>query len=168
MIVMDVMMPNRGGVDACREIMQLLPDTKVLMLTASTREDAVVESVAAGATGYLQKDAAAEELAETVRKVAQGGLGMPDRLIKSVFALIRGNPALKGGHALAKLTAREVLRMFAGGKTYAEIAEARGNRTTSVRNAVYRIQEKLAIDSKQELVIWAVEHGLMDEVVAGG
>ena len=169
-VVMDVMMPNRGGVDACREIMELLPDTKVLMLTASTREDAVVESVAAGATGYLQKDAAAEELAETVRKVAQGGLGMPDRLIKSVFALIRGNPALKGGYALAKLTAREreVLRMFAGGKTYAEIAEARGNRTTSVRNAVYRIQEKLAIESKQELVIWAVEHGLMDEVVAEG
>ena len=55
-IVMDVMMPNMDGVDACREIMELLPDTRVLMLTASTTEDAVVEAIAAGATGYLQKD----------------------------------------------------------------------------------------------------------------
>ena len=52
-IVMDVMMPNKDGVDACREVMELLPETKVLMLTASTQEDAVVEAVAAGATGYL-------------------------------------------------------------------------------------------------------------------
>lgn len=167
-IVMDVMMPEKDGVDACREIMEILPDTKVLMLTASTREDAVVESVAAGATGYLQKDTAPEQLAVAVREVAQGGLSIPDRLIKRVFALIRGNPALKGGQDLQKLTRRdrEILKMFAGGKTYAAIAEARGNRTTSVRNAIYRIQEKLAIDSKQELVIWAVEHGLLDGEVA--
>ena len=54
-IVMDVIMPNKDGVDACREIMELLPDTRVLMLTASTTEDAVIEAIAAGATGYLQK-----------------------------------------------------------------------------------------------------------------
>ena len=52
-IVMDVIMPNKDGIDACREIMELLPDTRVLMLTASTEEDAVIEAVAAGATGYL-------------------------------------------------------------------------------------------------------------------
>ena len=52
-IVMDVIMPNKDGIDACREIMELLPDTRVMMLTASTEEDAVIEAVAAGATGYL-------------------------------------------------------------------------------------------------------------------
>ena len=66
-IVMDVMMPNRDGVDACRDIMELLPDVKVLMLTASTEEDAVVEAVAAGATGYLQKHSGPEELADAVQ-----------------------------------------------------------------------------------------------------
>ena len=169
-IVMDVIMPGKDGVDACREIMDLLPDTKVLMLTASTREDAVVEAVAAGATGYLQKDAAPEALAEAVREIAQGGLSIPDRLIKRVFAMIRDNRALKANGAMEKLTSRdrEILRMFASGRTYAEIAEARGNRTTSIRNAIYRIQEKLEINSKQELVIWAAEHGLLDDVVAGG
>ena len=71
-IVMDVMMPNKDGVDACREIMELLPDTKVLMLTASTEEDAVVEAVAAGATGYLQKYSGPDELADAIREVAEG------------------------------------------------------------------------------------------------
>ena len=54
-IVMDVIMPHKDGIDACREIMEVLPETRVLMLTASTEEDAVIEAVAAGATGYLQK-----------------------------------------------------------------------------------------------------------------
>lgn len=168
-VVMDVMMPEKDGVEACREIMELLPDTKVLMLTASTREDAVIESVAAGATGFLQKDTAPESLADAVRQVARGGLSISDRLIKRVFALIRGSRMLAASQALAKLTAteREILRMFAGGKSYAEIAEGRGNRTTSVRNSIYRIQEKLGIDSKQELVLWAVKNGLLDDVVAG-
>ena len=54
-IVMDVIMPNKDGIDACREIMELLPDTRVLMLTASSEMDAVIEAVAAGATGYLSE-----------------------------------------------------------------------------------------------------------------
>ena len=58
--------------------------------------------------------------------------------------------------------------MFAASRTYAEKGEARGNRTTSVRNASCRIHEKLAVNSKQEFAIWAVEHGLLDDVGAGG
>ena len=169
-IVMDVMMPGKDGVDACREVMELLPETKVLMLTASTQEDAVVEAVAAGATGYLQKDSGAKALAESVRAVAQGGLQIPDRLIKRVFALIRGQRGLTSRRALDSLTTREreILKLFAGGMSYAKIAEARGNKTASIRNAVYRIQDKLGVESMQEVVIWAVKHGLMDDVVGNG
>ena len=169
-IVMDVMMPGKDGVDACREVMELLPETKVLMLTASTQEDAVIEAVAAGATGYLQKDSGAKALAESVRAVAQGGLQIPDRLIKRVFALIRGQRGLTSRRALDSLTAREreILKLFAGGMSYAKIAEARGNKTASIRNAVYRIQDKLGVESMQEVVIWAVKHGLMDDTVQGG
>ena len=169
-IVMDVMMPGKDGVDACREVMELLPETKVLMLTASTQEDAVIEAVAAGATGYLQKDSGAKALAESVRAVAQGGLQIPDRLIKRVFALIRGQRGLTNRRALDSLTAREreILKLFAGGMSYAKIAEARGNKTASIRNAVYRIQDKLGVDSMQEVVIWAVEHGLTEDAVGNG
>ena len=73
-IVMDVIMPRKDGVDACREIMELLPNTKVMMLTASTEEDAVIEAIAAGATGYLEKYSPPEELVETVADVAEGRL----------------------------------------------------------------------------------------------
>ena len=57
--------------------------------------------------------------------------------------------------------------MFASGKSYAQIAEARGNRTASIRNAIYRIQEKLGAESNQEVVVWAVRNGLLDDVAVG-
>ena len=148
-IVMDVMMPNMDGVDACREIMELLPDTRVLMLTASTAEDAVVDAIAAGATGYLQKSSGTEELADAVRGVAAGRLRIPDSAIRRVFALT--------------VREREILTLFARGKSYAEIAETRENQTVTVRNAIYRIQDKLGVATKQELVVWAVRNGLLDD-----
>ena len=76
-VVMDVMMPKKDGVEACREIMEYAPETRVLMLTASTAEDAIVEAVAAGATGYLQKDTDREQLLSVVRNVALGKLRLP-------------------------------------------------------------------------------------------
>ncbi len=91
-IVMDVMMPNKDGIDACRDIMELLPETRVLMLTASTVEDAVIEAVAAGATGYLQKYSRPEELVEAVLDVARGRLRIPGKVVREVFALVRGDP----------------------------------------------------------------------------
>ena len=76
-VVMDVMMPKKDGVEACREIMASAPETRVLMLTASTEEDAVLEAVAAGATGYLQKETGREQLLSAMRNVAQGNLRLP-------------------------------------------------------------------------------------------
>ena len=164
-IVMDVIMPDKDGVDACREIMELLPDTRVLMLTASTEEDAVVEAIAAGATGYLQKYAGPEELADAVRDVARGRLRIPERSIRRVFAMIRGLSGLTGVRVLDAMTPREVeiVRMFASGRSYAQIAEARGNKPATVRNVIYQVQEKLGVESKQEVVVWAVRNGLLDD-----
>ena len=168
-IVMDVMMPHKDGVDACREIMQLRPDTRVLMLTASTTEDAVIEAITAGATGYLQKDSGPEELAEAIRDVAQGLLRIPDRPIRRVLAMVRSQRGLTANRALDGMTAveQEILTMFASGRSYAQIAEPRGTKTVGVRNAVYRIQDKVGVHSKQELVVWAGRNGLLNEVAAG-
>ena len=76
---------------------------------------------------------------------------------------------LASRQASDKLTAleRETLTLFAGGRSYTQIAEARGNSTVTVRNNLYRIQDKLGIGTKQELVIWAVRNGLVDDVVVG-
>ena len=94
-IIMDVMMPGKDGIDACREILELLPDTRVLMLTASTEMDAVIESFVAGATGYLQKYAPPEELTEAIEDVAEGRGRIPEGAMREIFAMVRSerNPA---------------------------------------------------------------------------
>ena len=168
-IVMDVIMPNKDGIDACRDIKELLPETRVLMLTASTEEDAVIEAVAAGATGYLQKYSRPEELVAAVLDVAEGRLRIPGKVVREVFALVRGDRELASRQAPGNLTAleRETLTLFASGRSYTEIAEARGISTVTVRNTLYRIQDKLRVANKQELVIWAVRNGLLDDVEVG-
>ncbi len=168
-IVMDVIMPKKDGIDACREIMELLPATRVLMLTASPELHAVIESIAAGAAGYLQKYSQPEELAEAVLDVAQGRLRMPEEAVKEVFAMVRGERDLAHRRPSDNLTEpeRETLTLFARGRSYAQVAEARGNSTVTVRNTLYRIQDKLGVKTKQELVVWAVRNGLLDDVDVG-
>ena len=161
-IVMDVMMPKRDGVEACRDILDMLPDTKVVMLTASTEEDAVIEAIAAGATGFVQKYSGGEDLVHVLRKVAEGQLMVPDDAVRRVFKLMRGGAHRTSGPKLLTVREREVLTHFARGKSYARIAEALGVGTTTIKNTVYRIQDKLGVASKQEVVVWAVRHGLLD------
>ena len=163
-IIMDVLMPLKNGIDACREIMEVLPETRVLMVTAATERDAVIEAVAAGATGYLEKYSGMEKLLRTVRDVAEGEHRIPGDVIRRVFAGFRTG-APQPAHELNRLTAREreILTLFAQGLSYAAIAEVRGNQPVTIRNGVYGIQDKLKIGSKQELVVWAVRNGLLDE-----
>ena len=168
-VVMDVIMPRKNGIDACQEIMELLPETRVIVLTAATEEDAVIDAVAAGATGYLQKYSRPEQLVEAVLDVAEGRLRVPDEAVKRVFAMLRGRRQLVSPQPTDKLTAleRETLTLFASGTPYAEVAGARGISVVTVRNTLYRVQDKLGIETKQELVIWAVRNGLVDDVVVG-
>ena len=162
-IVMEVMMPKKDGVEACRDILDLLPDTRVLILTASTEDDAVIEAIAAGASGFVQKYSGSDELVEAIRKVAGGGLLIPDDAMRRVFGLIREGVALLPSPRVLTERERGVLAHFAKGKSYADIAEALGLSIVTVRNAIYRIQDKLGVESKQEIVVWAARSGLLDE-----
>ena len=105
-IIMDVIMPLKNGIEACREITEMLPDTRVLILTASTEEDAVIEAVAAGATGYLQKYSGKDKLLVTIRDVVDGEYRIPGEVIRRVFAGIRAMSELEltrfGGHPKIK------------------------------------------------------------------
>ena len=161
-IVMDVIMPLKDGIEACREISETLPDTRVLILTAATAEDAVIEAIAAGATGYLQKYSGKEELLRTIRDVADGEFRIPADAMGRVFAEIRAS-APRGKTSGLTQREREILALFAQGLSYAKIAEVRGNQRVTVRNAIYGIQDKLGIETKQGLVVWAVRNGLLGE-----
>ena len=161
-IVMDVMMPRKDGVEACREIMESLPDTRVIMLTASTEEDAVIEAVAAGATGYLQKVSGMDQLLSTVKVVAAGEMRVPPEVVRRVFAGIRSGAKTEEEAGLTPRD-KEILAAFSQGKSYAAIAEARGVKVITIRNAIYAIQGKLGLGTKQEIVVWAVRNGLLDD-----
>ena len=167
-VIMDVMMPLKNGIEACREIAETLPDTRVLILTAATEEDAAIEAVAAGAMGYLQKFSGKSDLLRSLRDVAGGQYRIPAEILKRMFAEIRAADRMNNEPEHRRLTQREsdILTLFAQGLTYAKIAEVRGIQPLTVRNAIYRIQDKLNIATKQELVVWAVRCGLLDDVVA--
>ena len=159
-IVMDVMMPNMDGVEACREIMESLPDTRVVMLTASTEADAVIEAVAAGATGYLQKVSGMDQLLSMVKVVAAGEMRLPTEVVRRVFAGIWSGATAEEE---ADLTEREkeILASFSQGMSYNAIAEAREVKPVTIRNAIYTIQVKLGLGTKKEIVVWAVRNGLL-------
>ena len=163
-VVMDVIMPVMDGIEACRRITDLLPGTRVLMLTASNEQDAIVRAIAAGATGYLQKYSGKEQLLATLREVVEGEFRIPGSAARRLARAVRSPSDDAGSQLLETLTdrEREILRMFAGGLTYQEIGEIRRNSSLTVRNAVSGIQRKLGFKSRQQLVLWAVRVGLVD------
>ena len=163
-IVMDVIMPVMDGIEACREIMELLPDTKVLILTASNEQDAIVRSIAAGATGYLQKYSGKEQLLTTLREVAEGEFRIPGDAARRLSRAVRSPSADAAAERLATLTGREreILKLFAEGLSYQEIGEIRNNSALTVRNAVSAVQKKLGFKTRQQMVVWAVRAGLVD------
>ena len=95
LIVMDVMMPRKDGVEACREIMESLPETRVLMLTASTEANAVIEAVAAGAAGYLQKVAGMDQVLGMMKSAAAGEGRLPTEVVRRVFHRMRSEAKSK-------------------------------------------------------------------------
>ena len=163
-IVMDVIMPVMDGIDACREITELLPDTRVLMLTASNEQDAIVRSIAAGATGYLQKYSGKEQLLTTLREVAEGEFRIPGSAARRLARAVRSPSVDVASERLDALTDRErgILKLFAEGLSYQEIGEIRNNSALTVRNAVSGVQKKLGFKTRQQMVIWAVRAGLVD------
>ncbi|MCY4619837.1 MAG: response regulator transcription factor [Chloroflexi bacterium] len=164
-VVMDLIMPNKDGVEACREIMDALPQTRVLVLTASTATDAVINALAAGATGYLQKFSGRDDLLEAVREAADGRSQIPVDLVKQALESARKAPTRSKDAPADSLTARErdVLTHFARGNSYAQVSAIIGNSPITVRNTIYRIEQKLGVTTKQEIVVWAVRNGLLDE-----
>ena len=164
-IVMDVIMPVMDGIEACRQITELLPDVKVLMLTASNETDAIVRSIAAGATGYLQKYSGKEQLLATLREVAQGEFRIPGDAARRLSRAVRNPSTDSEPQQLDVLTQRErdILKLFAQGLSYQEIGEIRNNSALTVRNAVSAVQRKLGFKTRQQLVVWAVRTGLAED-----
>ena len=147
-VVMDVRMPGENGIEACREIRSILPDTKVLMLTSYADEDAVLASILAGASGYLLKDTTGQDLAEAILRVAAGA----SLLDPAVTGLVLSRLKAERGPSAGALSERErqILELIAQGKTNREIGRALFLAEGTVRNLVSGILAKLGVGTRAE------------------
>lgn len=163
-ILMDLIMPNKDGVEATREILEAVPTTHILVLTASTADDAVINALAAGASGYLQKVCDREDLLAAISDAAEDRSSVSVGMLRRALGAGQAAP-MRGTGTGGKLTARErsILTHFAKGNSYAEVAEIMGNSAVTVRNTIYRIERKLGVTTKQEIVAWAALNGLLDD-----
>ncbi|MEW1603098.1 DNA-binding response regulator [Streptomyces sp. DH-12] len=171
-LVLDLNLPGRPGVQVCKEVVAAHPSVRVLVLSASGEHADVLEAVKSGATGYLLKSASTEELRDAVRRTATGDPVFTPGLAGLVLGEYRrlasepAAPAAGGGERKApRLTEREteVLRLVAKGLSYKQIAERLVISHRTVQNHVQNTLGKLQLHNRVELVRYAIERGLDDE-----
>jgi two-component system NarL family response regulator len=166
-VLMDVRMPRVNGIEAARKIREILPSTKILMLTVSDEEDDLYEAVKAGANGYLLKEISVEEVASAIHSVMQGqsliSPSMASKLLSEFNSLAR-QAAEKEQLPAPVLTAREleVLKLVARGMSNKDVADQLYISENTVKNHVRNILEKLHLHSRMEAVMYAVRKRLLD------
>ena len=175
-VLMDVRMPKRTGIEATAEIKELMPHVKILMLTISDEETDLYDAIKAGASGYLLKEIPIEEVADAIRGVWAGqsriSPSMASKLLTE-FAAISKGAAERPAMPAPRLTDREmeVLRLVAQGLNNRDIAKQLYISENTVKNHIRNILEKLHLHSRMEAVVYAVrekidrDHLIMNDPV---
>lgn len=167
-VLLDVHMPDGGGVAVIGGVLESNPEVRFLALSVSDAAEDVIAVIRAGARGYVTKSISAEELADAVRRVAEGDAVFSPRLagfVLDAFAAepVRGAPPGAADPQLDQLTAREreVLRHIARGYLYKEVALSLGISVKTVEAHVSAVLRKLQLSSRHELSRWAVQQRLV-------
>jgi DNA-binding NarL/FixJ family response regulator len=165
-IVMDLMMPGVDGIEATGRIKSAVPEVEIIAITSFIEEARVVAAIEAGASGFLLKDAEADELAGAIRAAFAGEVHLDPAIASIVARRLRdGRPAAGAageGDGIDTLTARErdVLARVARGMANREIAEDLGITERTARTHVSNILAKLGLASRTQAALLAVQHGL--------
>jgi DNA-binding NarL/FixJ family response regulator len=166
-ILMDLHMPVKGGVAATREIIQLLPDTQILVLTTLDDDETVFEAVRAGAHAYLLKDAAEDELLETIRALKRGESRLTPQIARKVMDQFRRLSGAAGAAGASDPGAsssgkneevlndkeEKILQLISEGMSNRQIAEAMFLAEGTIKNYVSRIMEKLHANTRIALAL---------------
>ena len=162
-VIMDVAMPGMTGIEATRQIKEASPETVVLALTMYDDEQYFFEMLNAGASGYIPKRAAPDDLVSAIRVVNQGNVFLHSTLAKFLMKDVLGQAETNAEQAVPELTPREreVLTYIAEGFTNREIAEALVISIKTVDRHRENIMQKLNLHSRVELVKFAIEKGLI-------
>ena len=161
-VVMDVRLPGKSGIDATREIVAALPETRVIILTSFADDDLLMDAVAAGATGYVLKQIGSDDLVKSLEAVGRGEALLDPAMMNKAFARLREAARKDRGEAFKMLTEQEVkiITLVAHGRTNREIASELFLSEKTVRNYVSSILGKLGLSHRAQAAAYAVEHGL--------
>ena len=165
--ILDIRMPGMDGIAAAQAILSRVPECRIIMLTTFNEEDLVAQSIAAGAHGFLLKDADPEVLVGAVRDVAKGESVLASQVTGPVLeayrtALTRGQLSAQERQGLSLVTRREmeVLSLIARGATNSEIAAEMVIAETTVKTHVSSLMSKLAARDRVALVLFAQRAGI--------
>jgi two-component system, NarL family, response regulator DevR len=165
-VVMDIRMPGISGVDACRQIVQQLPGTRVVMLTTFAEDELLFSAIRAGASGYVLKRIGSDDLVRTIERVARGESAIDPALTATVFKEVIQSEKSKEAAIFADLSSQElrVLALIADGLTNREIAGRLFLGEGTVRNYVSSLLSKLDLSNRAEAAAFAVHHHAKDLV----
>lgn len=156
-VVMDVRMPGRSGIEACRDIRSAHPDTRVLMLTSFADDEALFTSIMAGASGYVLKQIQGPELVEAIKKVAEGQSLLDSAVTERVLARLRGDePIAVAGPEHLTPQERRILTLIAEGLTNRQIGERTNLAEKTVKNYVSNVLAKLGLSRRTEAAVYLV------------
>jgi len=162
-VLLDLSMPDLGGIEVTRRIKTALPETRVLILTVHEDERLLREAIRAGAAGYIVKRAVEAELINAIRVIWRGDLYVHPAMTRVLLkGLVPSSPTDE--QPVESLTPRdiEVLRLIAQGYTNREIADLLSLSVRTVESHRANIMDKLGLRGRAELVRYAREHGLLD------
>lgn len=161
LVMLDISMPGRSGLELLRDIKYQKPDLPVLILSVHPEDQMGIRLLKAGASGYVTKDCAPDELIRAVRKVLAGGRYVSDTLAERLVLDIQTDSG-KPPHELLSDREYEVLCAIARGKSVSEIARDLSLSVKTVSTYRSRILEKMRMRTNAELTHYAVRHGLVD------
>lgn len=155
MIILDISMPNLRGLEATREIKQIYPHIKILMLTMHKKKEFIQQAMAAGADGYLLKEDADTELLKAIKAIREGNKFISSLLSSELADLVTA----KSETGSLTLREREVIKLVAEGKSSREIADLLHISIFTVRRHRENIIRKLHLNGMADLVKYAIDHG---------
>ncbi len=157
--VLDVRLPDGNGIELCRDLLSELPDLRCLMLTSFTSDEAMLEAILAGASGYVVKDIRGMELAQAIKDVGAGKSLLDNRAAAALMAKLRG--AAEQNDPLSGLTERErtLLGLLSEGLTNRQIAARMFLAEKTVKNYVSRLLAKLGMERRTQAAVFASKLG---------
>lgn len=165
-VLMDIRLPGTSGIEACEEIVNKYPASRVIMLTSYAEDEMLFSAIRAGASGYILKQIGSTELIRALESVSRGEALLDPAVTQRVFQEVRRAVKEEEASAFAHLSQQEkhVLLLVSEGKTNREIAKQLFLGEGTVRNYVSSILSKLGVNNRAEAAAYAVEHNLREYI----